>query len=286
MLSNKVREIMTREITTLDVSRTVHDAIALMAEKKVGRLLITDKQAPAGFFTERDVLRRVMNKKLDPKKTSIRKVMTSPIRAVSQEAHIVEALGAMYRGKFRHLLLQDEKGAIVGMVSMRRILKLAAELGRGLAETQTIGGIMSRDLVTVDAGQTIFYTIETMIKKETDCVILLSRGEPGGIFTERDVLVRVAGKEIDTKKVPVSEVMTADFVTMAHSALVGEVLAEMYQRGFRHIPIRGEREKLVGIVSMRDVLKYARAFDIDENVRKTWKEIEEFWDSEEHYTPG
>jgi CBS domain-containing protein len=145
---------------------------------------------------------------------------------------------------------------------------------------------MSRDLVTVDAGQTIFYTLEMMIKKDTDCVILLSRGEPKGIFTERDVLVRVAVKEIDTKKTPTSEVMTADFVTMTHSALVGEVLAEMYHGGFRHIPIRGDRGDLVGIVSIRDVLKYAKAFDIDENVRKTWKEIEEFWDSEEHYTPG
>jgi len=286
MLSNKASEIMTREIITLDASSTVYDAIALMAEKKVGRLLITDKQTPAGFFTERDVLRRVMNKKLDAKKTSIKKVMTSPIRAVSQDTHIVEALGAMYQNKFRHLLLQDEKGSIIGMVSMRRILKLAAELGRGLAETQTIGSIMSRELVTVDAGQTIFYTLETMIKKDTDCVILLSRGEPKGIFTERDVLVRVAVKEIDTRKTPTSEVMTADFVTMAHSALVGEVLAEMYHRGFRHVPIRGDRGELVGIVSMRDVLKYAKAFDIDENVRKTWKEIEEFWDSEEHYTPG
>ena len=286
MLSNKASEIMTREIITIDASSTVYDAIALMAEKKVGRLLITDKQAPAGFFTERDVLRRVMNKKLDAKKTSIKKVMTSPIRAVSQETHIVEALGTMYQNKFRHLLLQDEKGSIIGMVSMRRILKLAAELGRGLAETQTIGSIMSRDLVAVDAGQTIFYTLETMIKKDTDCVILLSHGEPKGIFTERDVLIRVAVKEIDTKKTPTSEVMTADFVTMAHSALVGEVLAEMYHRGFRHVPIRGDRGELVGIVSMRDVLKYAKAFDIDENVRKTWKEIEEFWDSEEHYTPG
>ena len=286
MLSNKASEIMTREIITLDASSTAYDAIALMAEKKVGRLLITDKQTPAGFFTERDVLRRVMNKKLDAKKTSIKKVMTSPIRAVSQDTHIVEALGAMYQNKFRHLLLQDEKGSIIGMVSMRRILKLAAELGRGLAETQTIGSIMSRDLVTVDAGQTIFYTLETMIKKDTDCVILLSRGEPKGIFTERDVLVRVAVKEIDTRKTPTSEVMTADFVTMAHSALVGEVLDEMYHRGFRHVPIRGDRGELVGIVSMRDVLKYAKAFDIDENVRKTWKEIEEFWDSEEHYTPG
>ncbi len=286
MLSNKVSGIMTKEITTADASSTVYDVMALMAAKNVGRVVITDNQAPVGFFTERDVLGRVINKKLDPKKTRIEKVMTSPIRAVGQETHIVEALGKMYQAKFRHLLVQDEKRAIVGMVSMRRILKLAVESGRGLPETQTIGTIMSRSLTTVDAAQPIYDAVELMIKKDASCVIVLSQGQPKGIFTERDVLKRVAVKDIDTKKTPISEVMTVDFVTMAHSALVGEVLAEMYRRGFRHVPIRGDKEDLVGIVSMRDVLKYAKALDIDENVRKTWKEIEEFWDSEEHFTPG
>jgi len=286
MLSNKVSGIMTREIITADASSTVCDVMALMAAKNVGRVVITDNQAPVGFFTERDVLGRVINKKLDPKKTRIEKVMTSPIRAVGQETHIVEALGKMYQAKFRHLLVQDEKRTIVGMVSMRRILKLAVESGRGLPETQTIGTIMSRSLTTVDAAQPIYDAIELMIKKDASCVIVLSQGQPKGIFTERDVLKRVAVKDIDTKNTPIREVMTVDFVTMAHSALVGEVLAEMYRRGFRHVPIRGDKEDLVGIVSMRDVLKYAKALDIDENVRKTWKEIEEFWDSEEHFTPG
>ena len=286
MLSNKVSEIMTSEMITAGVSSTVFDVMELMAAKNVGRVVITDKQIPVGFFTEQDVLRRVMNKKLDTKTTGIRKFMTSQIRAVRQEDHIVDALGKMYQSKFRHLLVRGEKGAIVGMVSMRRILKLAVELGRGLKETQIIGSIMSGDPNTVDASQSIYETIEVMIKRNTNCVIVLSNSEPKGIFTERDVLKRVAVKEIDTKKTPIEKVMTADFVTMPHSALVGEVLAEMYQRGFRHIPILGDQGDLVGIVSMRDVLKYAKALDIDENVRKTWKEIKEFWDSEEHFTPG
>lgn len=286
MLSNKLSEIMTREMITAGAASTIYDVMALMAAKNIGRIVITDNQVPVGFFTEHDVLKRVMNKKLDPKKTGIKRVMTSPIRAVGQETHIVEALGKMYQSKFRHLLVRGEKGAIVGLVSMRRILKLAVELGRGLLETRTIGSIMSRDLVAVDAASSIYETIEHMVKKDTNYVIAISDETPKGIFTERDVLKRVAVKEIDTKKSPLTEVMTADFVTMPHSALIGEVLNEMYSRGFRHIPIRGDQGHLVGIVSMRDVLKYAKALDIDENVRRSWKEVEEYWDSEEQYTPG
>ena len=286
MLSNKVSEIMTTNVVTAEVSNTIFDVMEMMVAKDLGRVVITDNQIPVGIFTEKDVLKRVMNKKLDPKKSSIKRVMTSPIRTVRADTHIVEALGRMVKGKFRHLLVRGDKGEIVGMVTMRRILKLAVELGQGLRETQTVGSIMSKNPITVDTSKSIYETIETMIKVDKVCVVLVSRGAPKGIFTERDVLKRVALKNLDTKKTPIKEIMTADLVTAPRSALIGEVLAEMYKGDFRNMPILGEKGDLAGIVSMADVLLYAKALDVDEKVRKAWKEVEEFWDSEEHYTPG
>lgn len=286
MLSSKVSEIMTGDAITADASSAIFAVMETMAANNVGGVVITENQAPAGIFTEQDVLKRVMGKKMDPKETAVKKVMTAPIRAVSQDTHIIEALGRMYKGKFRHLLVRDEKRAIVGMVSMRDILKLAVEVGQGLAENRTIGSTMSRKIVSVDGSQSIYETIETMIRKNTACVVVLIAGEPKGIFTERDLLKRVAIRDMETKEKSVREAMTPNLITMPHSALVGEVLAEMYRRGFRNIPIRGEKGELIGIVTMEEVLKCARALDVDENVRKAWKEIEEFWDSEDQYTPG
>jgi CBS domain-containing protein len=286
MLSNKVKEIMTREVATTAASSTIFNVMELMAAKNVGAVIVTDDQMPVGIFTEQDVLKRVVNRKLDSKKTGIRRVMTTPIQVVSEETHIIKSLKKMYKEGFRHLLVRGEKRAMVGIVSMRDILKFAVELGHGLTETQTIGTIMPSNITAVDGSQSIYETIETMIKQNTDCVIVIREEEPKGIFTERDVLKRVAIKNIATRKTPIEEVMTADLVAASHSALIGEVLAEMYKGGFRNMPIQSERGKLVGIVSMGDVLKYAKALDVDEEVQKTWKEIEEFWDSEDYYTPG
>lgn len=286
MLSNKVSEIMSRDLITAGASSTVFDVMELMVAKNVGRVIITENQIPAGIFTEKDVLKRVMNKKLDPHKTGIKKVMTSPVRAVKENTHIVEALGRMYKSKSRHLLVRDEKGKIAGMVSMRRILKLAVELGQGLSESQTVGSIMSREVATVDADQSIDEAMDLMVKKDTGCIVVLGHGKLKGIFTERDVLERVATQKIDTRKTPIQKVMTSDLVTLPHTVLIGKVLEEMYKRRFRHMLILGEQKEMAGIVSMRDVLKYAKALDVDEKVRNTWKEIEEFWESEEHYTPG
>jgi hypothetical protein len=52
------------------------------------------------------------------------------------------------------------------------------------------------------------------------------------------------------------------------------------------MPVAGEKGEILGIMSMPDILKYARAFDIDEQVRRTWKEVAEILDSEDQYTPG
>jgi CBS domain-containing protein len=80
--------------------------------------------------------------------------------------------------------------------------------------------------------------------------------------------------------------MTSPLITMASTDLVRDVLAEMYRRDIRNMPVAGEKGELIGIVSMPDILQYAQAFDIDEKVRQAWKEVEEYYNSEDQYTPG
>jgi len=286
MLSNKVNEIMTRDLLTADVSSSVFEVMQSMAAKNVGRVVVTENGVYVGIFTEKDVLKRVLNERLDAKTTSIKKVMTKPIRSVPDDTHIVEALGKMYRSKFRHLLVRERKGKIVGMVTMRRMLELAVELGERLSDTQMIGKILLKQPVKIESSQPVRQAIESMIKNDTGCVAITSGGELKGIFTERDLLKRVAVAELDPDRTALEKVMTTNLVTLPKTAPVGQVLKEMRNRRFRHMVILDEQGKLAGIVSMRDVLKYAKALDVDESVRSTWKEIEEFWESDEHYTPG
>ncbi|MDP2604173.1 MAG: CBS domain-containing protein [Deltaproteobacteria bacterium] len=286
MLSNKVSEIVTTNLTTAQVSTSIFDVMQLMVSQNVGRVIITDQEVPVGIFTEKDVLRRVVITKVDAKQTAIKEVMTAPIRGVREETHIVDAFAQMYRGKYRHLLVRGDSGKIVGIVSMRRILKLAVELGRGMSETKTMASITSEAAATVDQSLSVYQTIDLMNKNGASAVVVTAEGKATGIFTERDVLKRVATKEISTKDTPVKEVMTAPLITMPHNTLVGDVLAEMYRRDIRNVPVSGDNGELIGIVSMPDILQYAQAFDIDEKVRQTWKEVKEHYDSEDHFTPG
>ena len=286
MLSNKVSEIMTTNLTKATVTASIFEVMQTMVAEDVGRIIITDDDVPVGIFTEKDVVKRVINAKVDAKKTAIKKVMTAPVRAVREETHIVDALGKMYQGKYRHLLVRGRRGKIIGIISMRRILNLAVELGQGLSETKTLDDIAAQTVFTVDQASMVSETVDLMNKKSVTAVIVTAVGKPVGIFTERDVLKRVASQEIDVKQTPIKKVMTAPIITMPRTALVGDVLVEMSHRDIRNMPVKADNGDLIGLVSMPEILQYARAFNIDEQVRRTWKEVAEFLDTEDQYTPG
>ena len=286
MLSCKVSEIMTTQVTSAPASATVRTVMETMAAEDVGRVIIHENDRPVGIFTERHVLRQVANRNLDAKTLAVAAVMTSPIRGVGHGADIVDALAEMLRGKIRHLQVYGDSGEVIGIVSMRRILAIAVELGQGLSEHQTIGSILSHGAFAIDESAPVADAIDLMIQKDANAVVVTAAAKPAGIFTERDVLTRVVDREIDCNRVAVKDVMTSPLATMPTTALVGEVLAEMYRRDIRNMPVIGERGELCGLLSMADVLQYARAFNIEESVRKTWREIQNFYDSEDQYTPG
>jgi CBS domain-containing protein len=286
MLSNRVSEIMTTQLTKAPVSGSIFEIMQTMIAEDIGRIIITDDEVPVGIFTEKDVVKRVVNAGLDPRKESIKKVMTSPIRAVREETHIIDAFGKMYRGKYRHLLVRGRRGKIIGIVSMRRILNLAVELGQGMAETKTLGEIATAELVTIDETAPVQEAIRNLSDKNVTAVIVTAAGKPTGIFTERDVLKRVAARELNPRETPIKEVMTMPIIMMPGSTFVGDVLAEMYHRDIRNMPVNNAQGELTGLVSMPEILQFARAFNIDEQVRRSWKEVAEYLDNEDQYTPG
>ena len=178
MLSNKVSEIMTTNLKTASVVSSIQEVLEMMASADVGRIIVTDKEVPVGIFTEKDVMRRVVNQNIDPRKSPIKEVMTSPIRAVREETHIVEAFGKMYRGKYRHLLVRGRRGKIVGIVSMRRILGIAVELGQGISETKTLGSLISGGALSVDESSSVYETIDLMIQKGVASIVVSAAGKP------------------------------------------------------------------------------------------------------------
>lgn len=106
--------------TSRDV--TVRAACCLMAEKRIGALLVLDQQRIAGIFTERDALNKVLAGSLDPDKTPVGSVMVADPQTIRADRPLAHALHMMAEGGFRHVPVVDEQGLPLGMVSARDAL--------------------------------------------------------------------------------------------------------------------------------------------------------------------
>lgn len=108
---------------------------------------------------------------------------------------------------------------------------------------------------TVPLGATVFDAVQKMIAARIGSVLVTDHGALVGIFTERDVLVRVVGAHRDPETTLISHVMTHDPVSIESSVTVEEVLDQHNGKGFRHLPVV-DNGRLVGMVSFRDILRW------------------------------
>tara|TARA_R110002072_G_scaffold19040_25_gene70632 strand:- start:24148 stop:24594 length:447 start_codon:yes stop_codon:yes gene_type:complete len=114
-----VPDIVTgQELTTLDPSNTVSDAVKHMARRKIGAVLVAEQGKLCGIFTERDVIGRVLSKDLDPVTTLLSAVMTHNPDTAKPSDTAMSALDKMSSKGYRHLPVVDG-GKLVGIVSIR-----------------------------------------------------------------------------------------------------------------------------------------------------------------------
>jgi CBS domain-containing protein len=90
-------------------------------------------------------------------------------------------------------------------------------------------------------------------------VLVVDGTELVGIFTERDVLMNVAGREQEFAEDPVREWMTPNPETVAEDDSIGFAIHKMDIGGYRHLPVM-ESGQPVGIISVRDVVRYLAAY--------------------------
>jgi IMP dehydrogenase len=109
------------EVITVRPSDTVLQAANLMNERNIGGVLVQAGNQLAGIFTERDVLRRVVARGLDPATTLVDSVMTANVVTCQPEVSVDDCAALMTTRRIRHLPVQGPAG-LMGMVTIGDLL--------------------------------------------------------------------------------------------------------------------------------------------------------------------
>ncbi len=110
------------KIWSVGSDKTVFEALELMAEKKIGALLVMDGDRIKGLFSERDYARKVILKGRTSQNTNISEVMTSQVIYISPEHTAEQCMALMTEKRFRHLPVMDNN-KLLGLVSIGDLVK-------------------------------------------------------------------------------------------------------------------------------------------------------------------
>lgn len=112
------------------------------------------------------------------------------------------------------------------------------------------------NVLTFTEDEALAVVVETMAKKKIGSAVIVKGTKVIGIFTERDLLVKVAGERKNIADLKVKDVMTRKPNTAHMNDNVTDSMRRMSQGRFRHLPIIDDDKNLVGIISQGDFVAY------------------------------
>lgn len=274
-LNATVRILKPRTAHCLPLAASALDAVKLFATAKVGSVLILDdSDRLRGIFTERDLVT-----KFDPQRELARiklpEVMASPVEHIRSTSSITRLLHIFSHRGFRHAVILDSHSAIPRAISVRDILyfiheallnKMASELKEltlaNAEELRTFFNLplnalhIDRPPILVSVTAMVSDAIFAMQQGHCACVLVVdAANEIVGIFSERDLALRVYAAGLNPSETKLQQVMTASPITLSGGAGLGEAVSLMVTKGFRHIPIRSIDSAVVSILSVDDIVK-------------------------------
>ncbi|ANB11359.1 CBS/PB1 domain-containing protein [Sugiyamaella lignohabitans] len=280
---------------TMKFSTSIHEAAQFMSAKRENCVLVLDDdESICGIFTAKDLAFKVVGSGLDAKSMTIENIMTKNPLCANTDTSATDALNLMVSRGFRHLPVMDENHDIAGVLDITKCffeamekLERAYQSSRKLHDAlegvqselgssqpaqiisyvealkqQTEGPDLESILSTsaspvfVDVKTNVSEAAALMKENHTTAVLVTDQNSITGIFTSKDVVLRVIAAGLDPKTCSVVRVMTPQPDFAPKSMTIQAALRKMHEGHYLNLPVMGDDNEVVGIV---DVLKLTYA---------------------------
>ena len=137
-----------------------------------------------------------------------------------------------------------------------------------------IGKVMQTEVICMPPDTLTKDVIDLMARRRVGAIVVAEGDNPVGIFTERDLLRKVAVKRVDVENTPVSKVMTSKLVTITPDRSVNAAYQKMTKGDFRHLLVVNGDNRILGIISIKDLVQIREQI-LEIEVDKKTREINE-----------
>ena len=121
----QVRDIMQKNVITIQQDRTAYDASQILKEKKISFLIVMKDGKPSGIVSERDIVRKIAAEDLVSSSVVLEKIMSKKFRWVEPSTSIEDAVQKMLNNNIRRLVVLDEENlaGVVTQTNMTEFLR-------------------------------------------------------------------------------------------------------------------------------------------------------------------
>ena len=121
---------------------------------------------------------------------------------------------------------------------------------------ETVDKIMTKKVMTCSPDTSIMEAAKKMRSKTISSVVVIQGKKPVGIVTERDFTRKVVSVNLDTKKNPLSKIMTSPVISIPPETNIFYANEQMQKKNIRRFPVTNKNGDLIGIITQRDILNY------------------------------
>lgn len=267
----KVRELVRGDVITIGEDEPVALALQLMAWNGVRHLPVVRDARVVGMLSERDVLARAWPDRKAQVGGVVREAMSSPVVTAPPHMDVEEAAAIMLRDRIDALPVVQE-GALLGIVTSTDLLGHLAQCEIAPSppkEEPTVATLMIRRVEATFADDALTEAAARMAAHGVRHLpVVDGTMRVRGMLSERDVR-KATGKtllEIDERerasyaqRLRVGDVMTAEPRTIREDEPLGSAVRALVEDRFGALPVVDEEDRLVGILSYVDLLRYLGA---------------------------
>ncbi|MDO5852103.1 MAG: CBS domain-containing protein [Methanobacteriaceae archaeon] len=280
-----IMEIAKKEVITTPQSSTIIEVAKLMVEKGVRRLPVTDPGSGKllGIITTMDILDFFGGGKkynlitgkhkgnfLSAINAPIKEIMTDHVKTINSTSTIIDAAAMMLEEHVGGIPVINHNEEIVGMVTEGDVvIKL-----KSLIANKSVEDYMTTNIITTTPGTRIEGVTKIMVRNSLRRVPIVGEDPNGprnnqeilqGLITASDILKYIGKNELFTKlfsnegedvvDIPIKESMVTDLITVTKHDKLDDICEIMEEKDIRGIPIIDSDKNLVGIITIRDLLR-------------------------------
>ncbi|MDR2545644.1 MAG: CBS domain-containing protein [Methanobrevibacter sp.] len=260
----EIKNICSQDLIFIDKDRNICDGLRLMRKNKISKLLVinNNKKELVGIVTEKGIAIKLSSSKyesLPPSHFHISTVMTKDVISVEENMSVIDVAQILIDNNIGGVPVYSSN-KLVGIVTKSDLIDTC----KGKAyERIFVEDVMNKDIISVSTNDRLVHARRLILDSNIGRVLVKDEDELVGILTSKDIAnafitfkkkVPESHQKAQIKNLLVNDIMTSNLEKIKLNTSTSEVADKMLSIGFNGLPVVGDKNELLGLITKTDLL--------------------------------